>query len=155
MCCACEKYDYKPSNWDASIFPALQSFEFCAHIDELENFSWPEFALKLYSLGHCDSKLIEAVLRSTKFKDSIYNDCLQEILMNRDSKDLHNDLPNLIQLQTLIKNLEEIFGSQNIVIDHRVDEQCTIPFLLLVNLKTKEFLPIAWNWFDMRRHEQL
>lgn len=28
MCSACEKYGYKPSNWEAFIFPALQSFHF-------------------------------------------------------------------------------------------------------------------------------
>lgn len=137
MCSACGKYDYKPSNWETSICPALQSFDFRLHIDEVKNFNWPEFVWKLHSLGHCDTELIEAVLGSSKFKKSIYIDYVK-----------------MIQFETLIESLQEIFGSQNIMVDHQVAEQRTIPFLLLMNLETKDFLPIAWKCY-LRRHEQL
>lgn len=133
-------------NWDSKILPALKAFNFREHINTESKLTWFRFAVTMNSLGYCDIDLIGALLNSPNSKNSPYFNALREIYTKEcpdKMQEIDKDLSSNEKLETSIHDsLRDIIGAEKIWIDHRLDDQLSIPFVLKIDLRTEDLLHI-------------
>lgn len=153
LCIACSQANYKPSNWDSKILPAIKTFGFHRYLLDVEKFDWIRFAVILNSLGFNDIMLIKSITE-TRFTESIdsYHKSdmkkLQDILARENSSSgssemcRHSSPTN--EMKSLLKqDLENMIGAKRLWTDLNVNARLTIPFVLKMNLRSGDFLPIT------------
>lgn len=168
FCKACAKADYKPANWETKVYPTLKTFKFGIHLGRLNDFNWAEFVFDLDKLGYHDARMIYKILSSKHFQSqNWYNqdnvEKLREIFSrcdetansaaaNSEESDSEScesdDEVTEIKVQSrdespLFKDLSNMFGSNKVCSNVRLEGKLVIPYVLKMDLQSGEFLPIT------------
>lgn len=165
FCKACAKADYKPANWETKVCPTLETFKFGIYLGRLHGFNWAEFAFDLDKLGYHDARLIYKILSSKYFQSqswytqqnveklreilSRYDEAANSLCEESDSESLESDdemTTAKVERRNespLLKDLSNIFGSEKVCSNVRIEGMLTIPYVLKMDLQSGEFLPIT------------
>lgn len=159
ICTACAKANYTPSNWESAILGALKTFKFSLYLTNLRNFDWAEFTLNLDKLGYCNTHLMRNIVRSKYFQSQKCYDKnkikkLQEILEREDvissdfSDGLSSESSDIEGTTTddelpLYDDLRHMLGVSKLWTNVQIDEKLTIPYILKMDLRTGDFLPLS------------
>lgn len=155
FCTACAKADFKPSNWESTILPALKTFAFRFYLNNLRGFDWPEFALRLHKLGYCDPRFIQRIIYSknaklqksydqnkiAKLKEILEQENVTSSDSSEESDSESSDTDGQSNDDVLYDDLKDMLGANKIWSNVKIAKRVTVPYVLKMNLVSGDLLP--------------
>ncbi|XP_055313003.1 uncharacterized protein LOC129574678 isoform X2 [Sitodiplosis mosellana] len=143
FCTACEKANYKPTNWESNVVPAIKR----AKLQESNFFKQVDLALTLHKLGIQHAAFIENFFNSAQLTHWHKNNKkLAEVhkaysigtpLEVAEPKTQKNVTP---YMSWLALDLEKFIGANKVLNNVIVSDDLTVPLVLKVNTETGNFL---------------